>query len=231
MVKKAIIYHHLGLGDHFTCNALVHHIAKDYDKVYVACKRRNEHTVKHMYEDYPNINIFEVDKEPDDIFDFSTISEIPVIKIGFEHTDPFNFEESFYKQFGLTLDNKNSEFKLPTNLSKSILYYLNVSNEFPNDFIFVHDESTAGKYNLNIESDLDRFIVEKEDTNDIFDYVHTICAAKEIHFINSGLFPLIVLLYHRNMLQAEKIYYHNIRKFHEGGHPIVIPENFITVRY
>ena len=178
MVKKAIIYHHLGLGDHFTCNALVHHIAKGYDEIYVACKRRNEHTVKHMYEDYPNINIFEVDKEPNDIFDFSTISEIPVIKIGFEHTDPFNFEESFYKQYGLSLDNKNTEFKLPTNLSKSILYYLNISNEFPNEYIFVHDESTAGKYNLNIESDLDRFVVEKEDTNDIFDYVHTICAAK-----------------------------------------------------
>jgi len=45
MVKRVIIHHHLGIGDHFTCNALVHYIAKDYDEVWLVCKGYTEATV------------------------------------------------------------------------------------------------------------------------------------------------------------------------------------------
>lgn len=38
-MKEIYIWHHLGLGDHFHCNALVRNIAKDYDKVFLFVKK------------------------------------------------------------------------------------------------------------------------------------------------------------------------------------------------
>lgn len=231
MVKRAIIYHHLGLGDLFTCNGLVHHISKDFDEVWLAAKNYVVKTAEHLYADFPNIKIFEVNREPEDIFDFGTISEIPVIKIGFEHTDPMKFERSFYAQYRLPLEDKFTKFRLPSDLSGSKLFYIDTANKLGNEYIFVHSESTAGQFNLQIDSALPRFEVNKDDTPDILDYVHTICNAKEIHFINSGLYPLISLLDYMKMLKAEKIVYHNTRKFHQGGLPIEIPTHFETIDY
>lgn len=231
MVNRAIIYHHLGMGDLFTCNGLVHHISKDFDEVWLAAKDYVVKTAEHLYADFPKIKVFEVKKEPEDIFDFGTISEIPVIKIGFEHTDPMNFERSFYAQYRLPLEDKFTKFRLPSDLSGSKLFYIDTVNRLGEDYIFIHSESTAGKFDLQIDSQLPRFTVSKDDTPDILDYVHTVCNAKEVHFINSGIYPLVSLLDHMKMLKAEKIVYHNTRKFHQGGLPIEIPNHFKTINY
>lgn len=231
MVNRTIIYHHLGMGDLFTCNGLVHHIAKDFDEVWIPAKTNVVSTAEHLYEDFPNIKVFEVKQEPEDIFSFGTISEISVIKVGFEHTDPMHFERSFYAQYGLPLEDKFTKFRLPSNLSGSKLFYIDVSNKIGEEYIFVHSESTAGQFDLNIDSELPRFIVDKSDTPDIVDYVHTICNAKEIHVINSGIYPLVSLLDYMQMLKATRIVYHNTRKFHQGGLPIEIPNHFETINY
>jgi hypothetical protein len=231
MVKRVIIHHHLGIGDHFTCNALVHYLSKDYDEVWLACKGYTEATVKHLYEDYPKIKPFVIQREPEDVYDFSTLSEIPIIRIGFEYTNPNEFERSFYSQFGLPLEYKNDNFRLPLLLNKSKEFYDKVVDELSEDYIFIHDESTAGSFSLKIQSKLNRFFVKKEDTPDVLDYVHTICNAKEIHFINSGIFPLVVLLDHMGLIETKKIFYHNKRKFHEGGLKIELPAHYIEIPY
>jgi len=231
MVNRAIIYHHLGMGDLFTCNGLVHHIAKDFDEVWLATKDYVVPTATHLYADYPKIKIFEVKQEPHDIFDFGTISEIPVIKVGFEHTDPMHFERSFYAQYGLTLEDKNTKFRMPLDLSQSIEFYNKTVSKLGNDYIFIHTESTAGNFELQIDSASPKFIVDKSDTPDVLDYIHTICNAKEVHFINSGLYPLISLLSHLGLLKTNKVVYHNTRKFHQGGLPIEIPNHFETINY
>jgi len=231
MVKRAIIYHHLGMGDLFTCNGLVHYISKDYDEVWLATKDYVVPTATHLYADYPNIKIFEVKQEPQDIFDFSILAEIPVVKIGFEHTNPYQFEESFYEQYGLTLEDKNTRFRMPLDLTKSIEFYNKTSSKLGNEYIFIHTESTAGNFELQINSPLPKFIVDKSDTPDVLDYVHTICNAKEVHFINSGLYPLIALLAHLGLLKADKVVYHNTRKFHQGGLPIQTPSHFKHIDY
>jgi len=116
-------------------------------------------------------------------------------------------------------------------LNKSKEFYDKVVGELGKNYIFIHDESTAGNFPLNIESKLNQFSVKKEDTPDVLDYVHTICNAKEIHFINSGIFPLIVLLDHMGLIKTKKIFYHNKRKFHEGGLKIELPAHYIEVTY
>lgn len=231
MVSKTIIYHHLGLGDHFTCNGLVHGLSRDYDEVHLICKAQNLTTVKHLYENYSKIKIVPINNEPDDILEYSNENDIQILKIGFEYTDPNNFERSFYAQYGIDLEEKYNGFRLPTNLEKSKLFYLDTIEKIGTEYIFVHDLSTAGHYNLKIDSTLPRYIVNKEDTLDILDYVHTIINAKEIHFINSGLYPLISLLFKICMIHTDKIYYHDIRKFSDGGIRIEYPKEFIKVNY
>lgn len=231
MVTKIIIYPHLGIGDHFTCNGLIHILSELYDEVYLICKNYTVPTITHLYENYPKFKIVSIDNEPEDVISYSSSNNIPVLKIGFEYTDPNNFEKSFYAQYGIDLEEKYNRFRLPTNLEKSKLFYLDTIEKLGTDFIFVHDLSTAGHYELKIDSVLPRYIVNKEDTLDILDYVHTISNASEIHFINSGLYPLISLLYKSNMIKTDKIYFHDIRKYNEGGLRIEYPKEFIKVDY
>jgi hypothetical protein len=231
MVNKTIIYPHLGMGDHFTCNGLIHYLSERYDEVHLICKNYTVPTITHLYENYPKFKIVKIDNEPEDVISYSRDNDLPVLKIGFEYTDPNNFERSFYSQYGLDLEEKYNRFRLPTNLDNSKLFYLDTLNKLGQDYLFVHDLSTYGHYELNIDSTLPRYIVNKDDTLDILDYVHTIINAKEIHFINSGLYPLISLLYKLSMIKTDKIYFHNIRKFYEGGLKIEYPKEFIKVDY
>ena len=39
--KKAFVYSHLGLGDHFWMNGAVRYLSTIYDEVMVVCKKRN----------------------------------------------------------------------------------------------------------------------------------------------------------------------------------------------
>jgi hypothetical protein len=106
-----------------------------------------------------------------------------------------------------------------------------VLRHFPDSTLKGSVADTAGNFELQIDSVLPKFIVDKSDTSDILDYVHTICNAKEVHFINSGLYPLIALLSYLGLLKANKVVYHNTRKFHQGGLPIQTPSQFKHIDY
>ena len=59
------IHHHLGLGDHIDCNAMVRIFLEEYDfdKVKVFAKERYHDMITHMYRDEPNIGIIAVPNE------------------------------------------------------------------------------------------------------------------------------------------------------------------------
>jgi hypothetical protein len=230
VIDTFILYHHLGLGDHFVCNGLVHYVSKNAN-VTLICKKQHVECISHLYEDFKNITIYPIEKEPDDVFKLSQDTQIPILRVGFENTDLNSFEKSFYYQLNIPFEVKNEYFTLPSNLSKSNKFYNKVKNDLGEDYIFVHNESTAGVYDLAIDSPLPKFFVRKEDTKDILDYIHTICFAKEIHFINSGLFPLIVGLLYQNKIKTDKVFFHNTRKLSEGGLHIELPENIIRINY
>lgn len=226
-----VLYHHLGLGDHLTCNGLVHSLAEKYRTVYLICKEKNQKTVRHLYHDFNNIIVVPISKEPDSIVDFSQKINTPILKVGFEHVDPSKFERSFYEQLDIPFEAKVTKFVFPKNMTGSKTLYDKVVNEIGKHYVFVHDESSSGKYSLNIETVLPVFTAKMSDTDDILDYVDLLCNASEIHVINSGVYHLIPPLLKQGRIQTDRIFYHDCRPFHKGGIPLELPQGIRTIEY
>lgn len=230
-MKSIIVHHHLGIGDHFICNGLVHTICDEYDEVHLICKSACYPTVKHLYEDYEKIKVIPINDEPSDAYRYAAETGIPLVRIGFENLDRSKFEHSFYELVNIPLENRYTRFRFPNNLEKSIAFYEKVIYNKSRDYIFVFNTSTHCTHNLKIESTLPQVVAKKSDTDDIIDYVHTIMNAKEVHFINSGLWPMIVQMYFLKLLHCDKIYFHDVRKLSEGGLKIDIPNGIEIVKY
>jgi hypothetical protein len=131
---------------------------------------------------------------------------------------------------GVDPDAEYDKFILPKRLYESWKWYDNLKSKLGEDYIFVHDASTYGNFDLKIESNLPRHTAVKEDTDDILDYIDAICFAKEVHVINSGINNLVFQLYYKNMTKG-KIFYHNARKLDLGGIPVKVPEGITVVEY
>lgn len=214
------------------CNGLVHVFADNFDEIHLVCKKHNVKTVSHLYEDYKDkIRILPVENEFQDVVDYANKNNLKICRVGFEHCDYNAFEESFYKQFNLNPDLEFTNFRLPNNLEPSKLFYNNLLTRLGKNYIIVHSISSYKAFDLKIESNLPRHTVDKTDTDDILDYVDTICNAKEVHIINSGLHNLVFQLFVRDMIKTKDVYYHNARKAQDGGIPIRIPEGIKVVEY
>ena len=241
--KRIVVKHHLGIGDHFICNGLIHKLLETND-IDLICKRIYEKTVRHLYEDVTDkLNVIPIDVEDKDELDYVEKTKLDYLKVGFVGVDFSNFEESFYKQLNFDPELEYSNFKLPRNLSSSKLLFHKYMNKFalrPYNFEynFVHDQSSTHQYNLMYGDgspvDLSpylNFYVEKEDTDDILDYIDLILNAREVHVINSGLNNLVFQLIYKDMLDRKKVYFHKARKYHENGIPVKIPQGVKVIEY
>ena len=56
-MKKAYILHHLGLGDHITCNGLYRFLSEKYDQLILPVKRHNYLSITRMLSDLSNVQI------------------------------------------------------------------------------------------------------------------------------------------------------------------------------
>lgn len=233
MKPRIIVHHHTGLGDHFICNGLIHALREHYS-IDLICKDRYNKTIKHLYEDFDDVNIVLVDNDNDqevrDVLTYSQKTNYPLLRVGFEKTDYDNFEESFYLTTGLNPDDEYNKFHLPVINSGSLDLHRKVVDTLGEDYIFVHDASSYGSFKLNIESDLPRHVAAKEDTDDVLDYYDTMCNAKEVHVINSGLNNFVFQLYYKGLTKG-KVFYHNARKPNMGGIPIRVPEGIEVIEY
>jgi len=231
-MNNIILHHHTGLGDHFMCNGLVHVFAHNFDEINLVCKRPHLKTITHLYQDYADkIRILPVDDEFVDSVKYAEDNDLPIYRVGFDKCDYRGFEESFYKQYDLDPELEFTNFRLPEDLSGSKEYYQKTLTRLGEDYIFVHNVSSYNVFDLKIESDLPIHTVDKSDTDDLLDYVDTICNAKEIHVISSALHNLVFQLFIRDMIKTKEVYYHNIRKSNDGGFSIRVPEGIKVVEY
>lgn len=230
-MNDIVLYHHLGLGDHLTCNGLVHALAERHRTIYLVCKEKNQKTVRHLYHDFKNIIVVPISKEPDSVVDFSQKINTSILRVGFEYVNPSKFERSFYEQVGVPFEAKDAKFVFPSNMTGSKTLYDKVVSDIGKDYAFIHDESSSGKYTLSIDTQLPKFTVKMSDTDDILDYVDLICNASEIHVINSGVYHLIPPLLKQGRIKTNKIFYHDCRPFHMGGIPIEVPQGIKTIEY
>jgi len=202
-MKNIILYHHLGLGDHFLCNGLVHKVSEKYDNVYLACKKHNYETVKYLYSESPKIKIFKIhNNEYEEVKTFSDITNIPILAVGFQYVNHRQWDKSFYDQLDIDFSEKYNSFHIPKNPPKVIV------DPPKEEYILVHNEASVGKYDLNIETNLKVVEIKKGVSDNLFSYIDIIKNASEIHCINSSLFHLIDNI--PNI--TNKLYYHDVRK-------------------
>jgi hypothetical protein len=198
-----IIHHHLGLGDHFVCNGLVNYLS--YNRyVHLICKNHNLPTIKSLYSENKNVNVIGIDgkNEITESHNYSQKISEPVLYIGFNNCNPNNWDKSFYDQLSLDFSIRYDWFRLPSILPPQLY-------SEHKEYIFVHNESSDKKFELNISSNYYKFIAQKQDTNNLLSYITLLKLAKEIHCIDSSIFHLVDSITDNTY---NNLYYHNIRR-------------------
>lgn len=197
-----IIYHHLGLGDHFVCNGLVNYFSQDC-KIDLICKNHNLPTIETLYKDNTNITVIPIpgNNELIEVSNYALSTKQQILRIGFELCDPNNWDRSFYSQVGIDFCERYRLFKIPKVLPQQIITPYK-------EYIFIHDQASDAKYELKIDSSLSIFKPHKELTNNLFSLINIILNAKELHCIDSCFYHLIDSIPDI----VGKLYYHDIRK-------------------
>lgn len=208
-MSSILLHHHLGLGDHFVCNGLVHKVSENYDKVYLPCKSHNYETVKYLYSESPKIQVFKIDNiEHQEVLTFSKMLNIPILRVGFEKCNPLNWDRSFYNQLGIDFSERYDSFYLPKNKPSKVI-------DLPKeDFILIHNRGSVGiVYDFKIKTNLKIIEIVPNISNNLFSFLELIKNAKEIHCIHSSVFHLVDSIFH-NFEITDKMYYYDIRHDH-----------------
>jgi hypothetical protein len=215
MSKELYIYHHLGLGDHIICNAIVRNYAKENDKVYLFVKPNNINNVRFMYRDLNNIDyIVGDDRYAEDYIRNNNIKNI--LKIGFDKLDrTIKFDESFYKSIGMNFEKKWNDFYIERDINseKNLFNGLGISE---NNYIFISEDTNRG-YKLDYNKyPHDVKIISSEMNCGLFDLCYTIENAREIHVMESSIKSLIEHL----DVKTNKLYLHDyVRNYNNELHP------------
>lgn len=215
-MSSILLYHHLGLGDHFMCHGIVREYAKKYTRVALFSKPQNYASVSFMFRDLENIRIINV-KNDEAAYKFIFLNKFKIGKykynevkiIGHEFLDKTSgvpIELQFYKLAGINLTKKWGSFFIErdTTREKALLARTSLVGEYA----FIHDDPSRNfiidrKY---VNQSCTFFTPNKNLTNNIFDYCSLIENASEIHVIDSSFMFLIDCLPYSNPNQ--KLFVH-----------------------
>lgn len=183
----------------------------------------NFNNVKRMFIDRKEINLMIVDKDKDFMDFYSHARNAPLCKIGFEKCNNTQFDKSFYDCMMVPFYERWNSWHIERDHQQEnrIIDELNIKEEY----IFVHDESSTGKYNLHIGSDLRQIKPTKLSCEQsIFDWIKVIENAKEVHAINSSFVHLI-----NSLTLTNKLFYHDIKASHLMG--FTVRGNWQIIKY
>lgn len=216
MLKEVVVYHHLGLGDHFICNGLINKLSEIY-KIHLICKKNNFDTVQCLYSDNSNIIVIPIIDELKNILLYCKDNKLELIQIGFRDFNNKTFDQSFYSQFGYDLSLRYDNFRLPKYIknSKKIFEQLCSSKEYA----LISNMSSEGQYDINISTELNKIYIVPGITTNLLDYIDLIFNAKEIHCIDSSVYHLVDSL----SLNA-KLYFYDVRN--SDGNKIRVSEKW-----
>lgn len=205
-----IIYHHLGLGDHIICNGLVRYLYNKHhtnEEIYLVVKERNYKNVKRMFDDI-NIKyiillnespiIYKIDEKQLEFIGCDPLlaNEFlghAIVRPGHEkcHTS-FNFDKLFYDNCNISFDERWNSFYIRRDYEKEVKFYNNMNLKENEEYIFIHNQSTSGIYQVDIKTNTKTIYVKKTEYEEsIFDWLTVIEKAKEIYCINSSFIHLI----------------------------------------
>jgi len=202
-MKELYIYHHLGLGDHIVCNAIVRNYSKQNDKIYLFVKPHNLDNVSFMYRDLKNIEYIAGDDNVAQNY-INTNNIKNLLQIGFDKLDrKIRYDESFYRQIGMDFEKKWTDFYIERDMNKEKELFNSLKIK-ENEYIFINEDSKRGhlldknKYRQDIR------IVSSEIPCPLFDLCYIIENAKEVHLMESSI---KCLSDHIN-IKTDKLFYH-----------------------
>jgi hypothetical protein len=195
-MNKYLIHHHLGIGDHIVCNAIVRKKYFDLKNIVLVVLKHNLDSVKSLYQDI-DISFLPVssDKEAEDNY-----KNYEVFRIGFEKCNIDNWEKSLYDQLNLDYSIRYKDFVLPRNFERENSLFKKINP--PDKFAICNVRSTKMLHNFPIQTSLPLIQMEFL-TNNIFDWTLLIEKASEIHMIDSAPFQLVKQL----NLDTNKFFY------------------------
>jgi len=213
------IHTHLGLGDHFVCNGLVRKFISEtsFERYHLVCKTKNEKTVRQMYKDLDCLDLCLVEKDSDLYENIG--SDNKVLRVGFSDHGDGKFDKMFYDQLGFNFSVKRKNFYIERDKDRENEYYEEIIDSKP--YIFVHDRSSVGSFDLRIETK--HRIVKPDNFNYTpIDYLKIIENAEEIHCLDSSFLNMIDLA-----VNHDKMFFHKVKK---TGYP-TISDNWKIVEY
>lgn len=225
--NELYVHHHLGLGDHIDCNAMIRIFLEEYDfeKVNVFAKQRYSDMIKYMYRDEPNISVVTVPNEDEykTILEYIEKNDVKnFIKVGHEFY-PWGREEElgmgcaeiFYQQMQIPYERRFDDFYYKRDLKEEQRVYEKLN---PNDeeYIFVHDDASRG-FEIPIE-ELEHLagtegikIIRNDITENLFHFGMVLEEAKQIHCMESAFRSLVEVLD-----TTDELFFHNFREGASG---------------
>jgi hypothetical protein len=211
--KPLYIYHHLGLGDHIICNAIVRNIRKKFtNKLFLFCKPHYFTSVSFMYRDI-DLTVVPFD-DIDVVRFFNEVSPDQQIIIGHQFLNmsgDLSFDEAFYKQIGLNFQRRWDDFYIErdSNRESDLLHKIKPPYD---GYAFIHEDESR---NLVIDRKLvapNLGIIKPQTdlTDNIFDYINIIQHAKEIHCIDS-CFKLMIDSVFNFTLKSKLVFHFNLK--------------------
>lgn len=212
-MSSVLLLHHQGLGDHFMCHGIVREYAKKYDRVGIFSKPNNLTSVRFMFRDLPNIEIYSgMDEDARrhiflNKFKLGKSRYQKVVIIGFENLNRESgeqLEKQFYRLAGVPFEKKWDSFYIDRDQSREQELYKKIIEQEP--YIFVHDDSRYPIDNAKLPQQYLVVRPQKGLTDNIIDYCSVIEKAKEIHAIDSSFMFLIDCLQYQN--PEQKLFVH-----------------------
>ncbi len=189
------IHHHLGMGDHISCHGIVRHYCEITPEVGLFVKEHNFDNVQYMYNDIRNLQLFKMD-------DYQAINFLEennidnVLRVGLavggdsSKCKRQNFEEDFYLMAGVPIEFKTEKFFINRDKKKELEIF-DMLDLKPHEYIFVHDGDNNTKDKTNLKFIRNDMKIVKPVGFGLFDWMHVIENAREIHCIDSSFLCLI----------------------------------------
>jgi len=199
MKSSIFIYHHLGLGDHIICNAIIRYYSQKYDYVYNFVKPQNFQNVYHMYRDLTNLKLITMNMSDIDFFikvspnnNYLIVGHQKLHEI-LKTTNNKTFDEIFYEMARVPFEEKWNRFYFQRDLEKEKEAFNKIGIKENEEFIFVHDDKNNDRVIDENFINKDLKIIRPADYKDIrlFDFIHIIENAKEVHCMDSSFSCLI----------------------------------------
>lgn len=229
--EEFIAYTHLGLGDHIICNGLINYLSENYKIIYLPVKSRDIKNIEFLYSNNDSVIPFQIehDSEESDILNFAIMKQLEILKIGFEKRKP-PFNLFFYKQLKVPYSVSIDLFKCPNDneKEKELFKYLMRHYKISDKYQLVHNQSSYGKVDLKVNTNLPSIYVDKETDifKNIFFYKKIIKNAEEIHCLDSSFLHLV-----ERIDTNSKLFFHKLKTVDQESAQVHLIKDWNEINY